>query len=393
MTDRGKTDSLRRALRVFGMIVMPVGIFWVLFAASIGGLTLALVGVIATVFALFLILEARAGDLRSEADLANRVALATQVTATCAVVAEPVIGTALALGSLIPVVLALPYVRRTALSRLMVLSAIVGAACLLAPSIIPWGSHFDATVASFLPTSTLIVVYGLFELFLWNASTRLTDTTSGAAPRHRDVARPRRDPGPEGRRPPPRAAYRPRLARRRLRPVDLGSWRATGSSPSGSTRKTAPWTSSRRMTSPDSRRRATSSDRTSRYIVDIDDPDADPAEAAYLQSIGSKSLVMLPLVVRGESIGIVELSAKRDRRVHRSRRGARPAPGPRGVDTFDNARLYDELRLLAYRDPLTGLANRHRVCRTTSTTRSRGSAAEARTTPRCCSSTWTTSST
>ncbi len=175
MTDRGKADSLRRALRVFGMIVMPVGIFWAAigFAAG-GGFTLASVGIIAAVFAMFLLLESRVGMRRSEADVAIRVAVATQVTAVCAVVAEPVIGTAIALGSLIPVVLALPYVRRTALSRLMVISAIVGMTALLAPAIVPWGVRFDSSLAVVLPTSTLIVVYVLNQLFLWNASTRLT---------------------------------------------------------------------------------------------------------------------------------------------------------------------------------------------------------------------------
>jgi diguanylate cyclase (GGDEF)-like protein len=96
-------------------------------------------------------------------------------------------------------------------------------------------------------------------------------------------------------------------------------------------------------------------------VVDEQDGTADPSEVAYMRSQGDRSLVMLPLVVRGESIGIVELSAKRerafsDRDVELAQLLVREAS-----TTFDNARLYDELRQLAYRDPLTGLANRSRL--------------------------------
>jgi diguanylate cyclase (GGDEF)-like protein len=96
-------------------------------------------------------------------------------------------------------------------------------------------------------------------------------------------------------------------------------------------------------------------------VVDVDDPEADASEVAYMRSIGDRSLVMLPLVVRGESIGIVELSSKRarafsERDVELAQLLVREASV-----TFDNARLYDELRQQAYRDALTGLANRLRL--------------------------------
>jgi hypothetical protein len=56
------------------------------------------------------------------------------------------------------------------------------------------------------------------------------------------------------------------------------------------------------------------------YVADVENPEADAAEVEYLRSIGHRTLVMLPLVVRGESIGIVELSVARvgaDRRLAR----------------------------------------------------------------------------
>jgi diguanylate cyclase (GGDEF)-like protein len=358
VTDRGKTDSLRRALRVFGMILVPINVFWVIVAVFVGGLTLTLVGVLSTVFALFLLIEARPDERRTEADLANRVALATQVTAACAVVLEPVIGTALALGSLIPVVLALPYVRRTALTRLMVVSATVGALGLLAPSIIPWGVHFESDVAAFLSTTTLIVVYGLFQFFLWNASTRLTDTTQEL--RHviemsHDLAA-TLDPKDVGH----------RLARHIALVAHADECVLSTWDPEGDRVITfGGYPEDRQVLEPSYALEAYPATRevlTSHQsvIVDIEDPDADPAEVDYLRELGHRTLVMLPLVVRGESIGIVELSSARskftDRDVELAQLLVREAS-----TTFDNARLYDQLRLLAYRDPLTGLANRHRL--------------------------------
>jgi diguanylate cyclase (GGDEF)-like protein len=359
VTERGKAEALRSALRIFGMIVMPVGVFWAVIGFAVGATTLALVGVVSAAFALFLFVEARTRR-RPEAELATRVAIATQVTAVCAVIAEPVIGTAVALGSLIPVVLALPYVRRTALSRLMAVSALVGAFSLLAPSLIPWGTSFESSVAVILPTSTLVVVYVLFQLFLWNASTRLTDTT--AELRHviemsHDLAA-TLDPKDVG-----HALARHIALVARAEDCVLSTWDKEGdrvvtfgSYPierGGALQpayELAAFPATRRVL-----------ETLEPYTVETSDPNADPAEVQYLGSIGHRTLVMLPLVVRGESIGIVELSSSRDqafneRDVELARLLVREA-----AVTFDNARLYDELRQLAYRDPLTGLANRSRL--------------------------------
>ena len=359
MTDRGKADSLRRALRVFGMIVMPVGVFWAIVGWVVGGLTLASVGAVAAVFALFLLVESRIGANQSEEELATRVAFSTQVTAVGAVVAEPVIGTALALGSLIPVVLALPYVRRAAMSRLMVASAVVGIICLTAPAIIPWGVRFDSTVGVVLPTTTLIIVYVLFQLFLWNASTRLSDTTQEL--RHviemsHDLAA-TLDPKDVGH----------RLARHialvsHADECVLSTWDREGDR----VVTFGGYPEERRVLEPSypldaypaTRRVLTAHEAC---VVDLEDPNADPAEIDYLRELGHGTMVMLPLVVRGESIGIVELSSTRlkafsEREVELAQLLVREA-----ATTFDNARLYDELRQLAYRDPLTGLANRSRL--------------------------------
>jgi diguanylate cyclase (GGDEF)-like protein/PAS domain S-box-containing protein len=46
--------------------------------------------------------------------------------------------------------------------------------------------------------------------------------------------------------------------------------------------------------------------------VHVDDPDADAAERRFLESRGYRSLLMIPLVSRGESIGLMEIADERD---------------------------------------------------------------------------------
>jgi diguanylate cyclase (GGDEF)-like protein len=342
------------------MIVLPVGVFWALIGFAVGAISLAAVGLVAAVFATWILLEARNGRRRTEAEIAIRVATATQITAVCAVVAEPVIGTAIALGSLIPVVLALPYVRRGAVTTLLAVGSGVGAFALLAPAILPWGTRWDSSVAVILPTTTLVIVYVLFQLFLWNASTRLTDTASEL--RHviemsHDLAA-TLDPKDVGH----------RLARHialvsHADDCVLSTWDRDGDRvmtfgcyPADRVVDLEPSYELSRF--PATR---TVLETHQALIVDVEDPAADEAEVRYMRSIGDRSLVMLPLVVRGESIGIVELSAKRadafsERDVELAQLLVREASV-----TFDNARLHEEIRQLAFRDPLTGLANRSRL--------------------------------
>ena len=360
MTDRGRTEALRRALRVGGLVVLPVGVFWAALGIAIGVTPVAFEGLTTAVFAGWVLLEARRASLHKDAALAVRVAIGTQVTALVVVIEEPAIGTAMALGSLIPVIMAMPYVRRRSMSRLMAASAAVGAFSLAAPALLPWGTRDGGPFSVLLPTSALVTVYVLFQVFLWSASGRLTDTT--AELRHviemsHDLAA-TLDPFDVGH----------RLARHiaLVTHADvcvLSTWDRAGN---------------RVVTfgsyPPDDRTRLEpaydlaafpATERVLRdmaaYVADVENPDADPAELEYLRSIGHKTLVMLPLVVRGTSIGIVELSSARaeafsDRDIELAQLLVREA-----AVTFDNARLYDELQQRAYLDSLTGLANRARL--------------------------------
>jgi diguanylate cyclase (GGDEF)-like protein len=91
--------------------------------------------------------------------------------------------------------------------------------------------------------------------------------------------------------------------------------------------------------------------------VDVDDPIADPAEVELMRRDGNRVLAMLPLVVKGQSIGLVELVSDvpvtfDDERLALARTMANEA-----AMALENARLYEDARKLADRDPLTGFYN------------------------------------
>lgn len=103
-------------------------------------------------------------------------------------------------------------------------------------------------------------------------------------------------------------------------------------------------------------------DRQVPVVVAVDDPTADPAEVAVLRQEGYGQVLMIPLVANGASVGIAELYTKD--------RVAFSGPLLDVVRTmanaaavgWDAARLYEQARTLAERDPLTGFLN-HRLFR------------------------------
>jgi diguanylate cyclase (GGDEF)-like protein len=360
LTDRGRVEALRRALRIFSLVILPFAAFWTALGTAVGAVTLAALGFVAVCFCGWLLFEAHRAQRGTEAILASRIAAGTQVAAICAVIAEPLIGVAIALASLIPVIVALPYVRRRSLSWIMAISAGVGAFGLAAPELLPWGTRDLGSLTVLLPTTGVVTVYVLFLLFLWNASARMTDATLEL--RHvvemsHDLAS-TMDPMDVGH----------RLARHialvaHADDCVLSTWDREGDRVvtfGGYPVEVGYDLQAEYSLSAFPATRGVLENRLP-YLVRADDPDADTAEAAYMRSIGQRTLLMLPFVVRNEAIGIVELGSQRAdafsaRAIELAQLLAREA-----AMTFDNARLYDELRQLAYRDSLTGLANRARL--------------------------------
>jgi diguanylate cyclase (GGDEF)-like protein len=360
MVNREPAESLRRAIAVFGLIVAPIGAIWATVGLVIGERSIAAVGLVAAVFGAWLLAERVTSRARSASSIATRVALMTQVTAVFAVAAEPTIGLPLAMGSLVPVVMALAYVERRTLASLMVASAVVGMFAAIAPTLLPWGSHFGNALDTALPTSALVIVYGLFQLFLYNASVQVTDTASElrhALEMSHDLAA-TLDPQEVG-----NLIARHMASAAGATDCALSTWdrvhdRVVTYGYHPAERRDVLEKAYDLVDYP-----ATKAVLLTQKpcVIQVDDPESDHREVAYLESIGQRSLVILPLIVRGETVGTVELTSPRanafdPRAIELARILAREA-----AINLDNARLHEEIRAQAYRDSLTGLANRARL--------------------------------
>jgi diguanylate cyclase (GGDEF)-like protein len=92
-------------------------------------------------------------------------------------------------------------------------------------------------------------------------------------------------------------------------------------------------------------------------IIDADDPKADPAEVALLRRDGIRMLVMLPLVAKGQAIGLVELFSKSLVSWDAQQLEVARTMANEAAMALENARLYEDARKRADRDPLTGFFN------------------------------------
>jgi diguanylate cyclase (GGDEF)-like protein len=92
-------------------------------------------------------------------------------------------------------------------------------------------------------------------------------------------------------------------------------------------------------------------------VIDAEDPDADPAEVALLVAEDMRGLVMLPLVAKGEAIGLVELVSKDRPTADPGRITLARTMAHEAAMALENARMYETARNLADRDPLTGFFN------------------------------------
>jgi diguanylate cyclase (GGDEF)-like protein len=92
-------------------------------------------------------------------------------------------------------------------------------------------------------------------------------------------------------------------------------------------------------------------------IIDAEDPAADQAEVMLLRRDGIRMLVMLPLVAKGQAIGLVELFSKPYRSWDAQQLEVARTMANEAAMALENARLYEDARKRADRDPLTGFFN------------------------------------
>ena len=115
--------------------------------------------------------------------------------------------------------------------------------------------------------------------------------------------------------------------------------------------------SSRSSTSPATRRRcASSSARRPSSSTPTIRPPTRP-RSSCCAATGNRILAMLPLVAKGQSIGLVELFSRRPITCDDERLGLARTMANEAAMALENARLYEEARKLADRDPLTGFYN------------------------------------
>ena len=181
--DRVPQRTLRRAVGLLGIILLPVSLVWALIGALIQDPALVAVGSVATVYAIWVLAEQRRSVEWPASRLASRMAVAMNATIVAVATAEPLLSTPMAMAALIPAVIALAYVDRRVVAKLMLLGTFAGTYAALAPLFCPWTSNFGMPLDLILPTSTLIVAYAILHIFLWNASGQLTETATelGAA--------------------------------------------------------------------------------------------------------------------------------------------------------------------------------------------------------------------
>ena len=98
-------------------------------------------------------------------------------------------------------------------------------------------------------------------------------------------------------------------------------------------------------------------ERQETILIDAEDPAADEAEVALLRAEGQRALAMLPLVAKGQSIGLVELFSKSAINWSDELLGLVRTMANEASMALENARLYEDARKLADRDPLTGFFN------------------------------------
>jgi diguanylate cyclase (GGDEF)-like protein len=356
MSDPRAHRKLRRSIGIFAVLVAPFSMAWTAFGVVAGDPALVAVGMVGLACSAFMaVLWATSAQLPASA-LAIRAAIGTNVAIVAAVTAEPAVSVAMTMAAIIPPVLALVHVSRKIVLRLMVVGTATSAYAAVAPSFIPWGSVFPFPVDIVLPVMTLVVAYLLFQLFLWNASGQLTEAATeltAAMDLSREVSQ-TLDPQQVAKIIARHIALAAEVAECTLSMWDRDNDQIVtfASYPPGRSHIAPTFAL---VDFPATRRVLMTGVPC---WVDVNDPNSDPDEVAYLRSEGEASMVILPLVVRGESIGILELASAQsnvfsDRSVQLAQLLAREA-----AFSLENARLYDEIHDQAFRDALTGLANR-----------------------------------
>jgi len=343
-------------VRLIAVVACIIGVLEAAAGVAVDEPRAIVLGVIATVYGLWVATRASRLTGTGRERTITRIAVATLGLIATGAALQPSLATAMSIASLLPAVIVTPVVASRIVLRLLVLSGTVGAWSVLIARVAPASGLPDDAQAG-LAFMTMVFAYAFLIIFMWEVSRRLKDTAAdlrSVVTMSGDLAE-TLDPRLVG----------DRIAVHIARAVGaddcaLSYWdRATdrvvtlGYDPP---ERRIALNESYHLDDFPATRRVLVDQRP--ILIDALAPDADPAEAQYLTSIGQRTMAMVPLVAAGRTIGLVEVTSSR-----------RAAFDGRAVElavmlageaamALENARLYDEIRHQALHDNLTGLANR-----------------------------------
>jgi diguanylate cyclase (GGDEF)-like protein len=271
-------------------------------------------------------------------------------------VAQPTGQEVVALAAFLPVIAALPFLERAALLRAMVAAWLVATGAMVFGAIGPPTTILPAEANAILRVVSVALVSALLLLLLWQFGDRLKSAVRDLRTLTRMSSELTRtlDPRLVG-----NVTARHMATALSMDAVGICYWDQAGDRlltygyhPPDTDGRVADvydlddYPLSRRLL-----------DEPSPMLVSTGDPNADPAEVAYLRSIGQAAMMMIPLVARGRALGIVELTTSREDAFTPQTIALARVLADEASMALDNARLHEELRHQAYHDALTGLAN------------------------------------
>ncbi len=352
----GGIGTIIGLLKILALVILVIACFegaagW--FAGESRAVALAAGGI---VYGAWVLAQVRGLESSGTDWVVTRISVATLGLIGLAAGLQPSLANAMAIGSLVPAVMAIPVVQSRTLPRLLMLSGLTAAWSVVAGRIVPPNALPEAGQTA-IATVILVCVFAFLVIFLWEVSRRLKGTAAdlrSVVTMSGDLAQ----------------TLDPRLVGDR---IAIHIAQAVGADDCALSYFDR--TTNRVVTlgyQPPERRGTLSESyavdafpATARVladqvtiVVEVDDPAADAAEAAYLRSIGHRSMAMVPLIAAGRTVGLIEVtSARRHAFDERAVELATMLAGEAAM-ALENARLYDEIRHQALHDGLTGLANR-----------------------------------
>ncbi|HEX7472082.1 MAG TPA: EAL domain-containing protein [Candidatus Limnocylindrales bacterium] len=287
----------------------------------------------------------------------TRLAMGMILIIVANAILQPTFVPELTVATILPIIAVLPYLDGVQIRRFIVFTWIVGVFVALMGEVMPAVFVLPTGVSATLRVLSMALAFGLALFLLWQFSTRLKGTArelGSLADLSSDLAR-TMDPLRIGDLMAQHLALATDAAECGICYWDQANDRVLTYGYYPRERRAAVDEAYPLAAYPATRRLL---QEQSELMVRVDDDTCDPAEVAYLRSIEMGSMVMMPLIARGQAIGTIELYATGalpfdERRLRLARTLADEA-----AMALDNARLVEELRHQAFHDNLTGLANR-----------------------------------